>query len=101
MYDTQDKLSQRNNHDALSSPFYFAPTLFDQSNMEMTGFYQLLSELEQEIPAFEKGFYYKNGQWSKTLTLNKAQQELYEDYRLIQYDIVSGENYSLKTDFFK
>ncbi|EOI02701.1 membrane-oligosaccharide glycerophosphotransferase [Enterococcus moraviensis ATCC BAA-383] len=101
MYDTQDKLSQRNNHDALSSPFYFAPTLFDQSNMEMTGFYQLLSELEQEIPAFEKGFYYKNGQWSKTFNLNKAQQELYEDYRLIQYDIVSGENYSLKTDFFK
>lgn len=101
MYDNQQKLSDKKNLDALSSPFYFAPTLFDQSNIQMTGFYQLLSELEKQVPAFEKGFYYKDQQWSQTLTLNQAQKELYEDYRLIQYDIVSGENYSLKTDFFK
>ncbi|MBO0421663.1 sulfatase-like hydrolase/transferase [Enterococcus plantarum] len=101
MYDNQEKLSGRNTHDALISPFYFAPTLFEQSNIQMTGFYQLLSELEKQIPAFEKGFYYKDKQWSKTLSLNKTQQDLYDDYRLIQYDIVSGENYSLNTDFFK
>ncbi|WP_206911706.1 hypothetical protein IGL98_002419 [Enterococcus sp. DIV0840] len=101
MYDNQDKLSEKNTHDALSSPFYFAPTLFDQSGMQMTGFYQLLTELEKQVPAFEKGFYYKDNQWSKTLSLNESQKELYEDYRLIQYDIVSGESYSLNTDFFK
>ncbi|WP_430597418.1 LTA synthase family protein [Enterococcus sp. AZ177] len=101
MYDNQEKLSGRNTHDVLISPFYFAPTLFEQSNIQMTGFYQLLSELEKQIPAFEKGFYYKDKLWSKTLSLNKTQQDLYNDYRLIQYDIVSGENYSLNTDFFK
>lgn len=101
MYDNQEKLKERKTHDAISSPFYFAPTLFDQSDIQMTGFYQLLSELEEELPAFEKGFYYKDKKWSKTLSLNKAQEELYEEYRLIQYDIVSGENYSLKTDFFE
>lgn len=101
MYDNQEKLSERNNHDALSSPFYFASTLFNQSDMQMTGFYQLLIELQKQVSAFEKGFYYKDKQWDKTLNLNKAQQELYDDYRLIQYDIVSGENYSLKTEFFK
>ncbi|MBO0446360.1 sulfatase-like hydrolase/transferase [Enterococcus ureilyticus] len=101
MYDNQQKLSAKNTHDALSSPFYFAPTLFEQSGMQMTGFYQLLTELEKQVPAFEKGFYYKDKQWSKTLKLNRTQEELYDDYRQIQYDIVSGESYSLKTEFFK
>lgn len=101
MYDNQNKLSEKNTHDAISSPFYFAPTLFNQSGMQLTGFYQLLTDLEKEVPAFEKGFYYKDKQWSKTLSLNKSQEELYEAYRLIQYDIVSGNQYSLKTDFFK
>ncbi|WP_086313703.1 hypothetical protein A5821_001236 [Enterococcus sp. 7F3_DIV0205] len=101
MYDNQGKLSEKNTNDAVTSPFYFAPSLFEQSGMEMTGFYQLLSELEKQVPAFEKSFYYKDKKWSKTLALNKEQEELYEDYRLIQYDIVSGERYSLKNDFFK
>ncbi|MGX7244354.1 LTA synthase family protein [Enterococcus quebecensis] len=101
MYDNQGKLTGKTTHDAVSSPFYFAPTLFDQSGMQMTGFYQMLTELEKQVPAFEKGFYYKDKKWTKTLALNKTQEELYEDYRLIQYDVVSGKNYSLKTDFFK
>lgn len=100
MYDNQNHLSEKNTHDAITSPFYFAPTLFNQSGMTLTGFYQLLTEVAKEIPAFEKGFYYKDNQWSKTLSLNKSQEALYEAYRLIQYDIVSGEQYSLDTDFF-
>lgn len=101
MYDNQEKLSRKNTHDAVISPFYFAPTLFKQSGIGMTGFYQLLTTLENQVPAFEKGFYYKDKQWTKRLALTTAQEEVYEDYRLIQYDIVSGEGYSLKTNFFK
>ncbi|OJG27400.1 membrane-oligosaccharide glycerophosphotransferase [Enterococcus caccae] len=101
LYDNQGKLSEKSTHDAITSPFYFAPSLFEQSGMEMPGFYQLLSELEKQVPAFEKSFYYKDKKWNKSLALNKAQEALYEDYRLIQYDIVSGERYSLKNDFFK
>lgn len=101
MFDNREELTNQQQHGVTTSPFYFAPTLFEQSGMQMTGFYQLLSELSSQIPAFEKGFYYINNQWSKELTLNQKQTELYEDYRMIQYDIVSGEQYSLKTDFFK
>nr|WP_242585366.1 LTA synthase family protein [Enterococcus sp. DIV0242_7C1] len=100
MYDTQGSLSKQKTHDAITSPFYFAPTLFDQSDLQMTGFYQLLSQLEEQVPAFEKSFYYTNDKWNKTLKLTQSQEELYEDYRMIQYDIVSGEQYSLKNDFF-
>nr|WP_256924852.1 LTA synthase family protein [Enterococcus sp. 4G2_DIV0659] len=101
MYDNRGKLSKKATQDAIVSPFYFSSTLFDQSGLKMTGFYELLSKLEKQVPAFEKGFYYKDKKWTKTLSLNKEQEQLYEEYRLIQYDIVSGENYSLKTDFFK
>ena len=101
MYDSKNQLSQKNNHQAILSPFYFAPSLFEQSELKLTGFYQLLTTIETEIPAFEKGFYYKDKQWSKTLSMNQKQEQLYKEYQLIQYDIVSGEKYSLKTDFFK
>ncbi|MFD2305032.1 LTA synthase family protein [Enterococcus termitis] len=101
MYDNQGELSGQSKHDAITSPFYFSPTLFEQSGLKMTGFYQLLNNLEKQVPAFEKNFYYTSSNWHKTLKLNKAQEELYEEYRMIQYDIVSGEQYSLKTDFYQ
>lgn len=101
MYDTENQLTMKETHDAVISPFYFAPNLFKQSNLSTTGFYQLLNTLETELPAFEKGFDYKDGQWSKTVSLNKAQEEVYEAYQLIQYDIVAGKQYSLATDFFQ
>ncbi|MTD42288.1 sulfatase-like hydrolase/transferase [Erwinia sp. CPCC 100877] len=101
MYDTQNQLSDKKNHEAITSPFYFAPTLFAQSGLAVSGFYQLLTELEKELPAFEKGLYYQEQQWQKTLSLTKEQEKLYQDYQLIQYDIVSGESYSLHSDFFK
>lgn len=101
MYDNKNQLSQKEDHQAILSTFYFAPSLFEQSDIKMTGFYQLLSTVEKEIPAFEKGLYYKDEQWSKTLSLNQNQEALYKEYQMIQYDIFSGEKYSLKTDFFK
>jgi phosphoglycerol transferase MdoB-like AlkP superfamily enzyme len=101
MYDTQNQLSDKKNHEAMTSPFYFAPTLFEQSELAVSGFYQLLTELEKEVPAFENGLYYQEQQWQKTLSLTKEQEKLYQEYQLIQYDIVSGQGYSLDSDFFK
>lgn len=49
---------------------------------------------------FEKGNYYLGGEWKKTVEMNKKQEQLYEEYRLIQYDIVSGKQYSLENQFF-
>lgn len=100
MYDNQGKLKNSNQHDVMTSPFYFAPTLFQQSELATTGFYQLLNQLSQVMPAFEKGFYYVDNKWQSEISLSAQQNELYEDYYLIQYDIFSGEQYSLQTDFF-
>lgn len=86
--------------DQITSPFYFAPTLFDQAGEATTGFYQLLLDLQKVLPAFEKNMYYQNGQWQETVSLGD-QEELYQDYQMIQYDILAGKQYSLQTTFFE
>lgn len=85
---------------AIMSPIYFAPKLFELSGVPGTGFYQLLTDLEKVLPAFEKNFYYTD-QWQQTLALSGEDQQLYEDYQLIQYDIVAGKQYSIPANFFK
>lgn len=101
MYDTANQLSLKQQHNAQTSPFYFAPTLFQQSNLPQSGFYALLNQVQTSLPAFEKNFFYVNNQWQSTLKLSDQQQALYEDYQLIQYDIVAGEKYSMEEGFFE
>lgn len=100
MVDSQGALAtSANNH--LTSPFYFAPTLLQQAGQQVSGFYQLLLELQKQLPAFEKGMYLQNRLWQKNVDLDQATKTLYQDYQLIQYDVLAGKQYSLKSDFFK
>lgn len=101
MFDNQGKLTENSTHDAITSPFYFAANLLEQTKQPTTGFYQLLLEMEQTLPAFERELYYQGGQWRQEAQLNKEQETLYDAYKMIQYDIVSGKQYSLKEGFFK
>lgn len=99
MFDSQGELEK--NEAPVTSPFYFAANLMNQTNQQTTGFYQLLLALQNELPAFERELYYQEGQWHREAQLNKKQAELYQAYEMIQYDIVSGEKYSLQTNFFE
>ncbi|EMF0378361.1 LTA synthase family protein [Enterococcus hirae] len=99
MFDSQGELEK--NEAPVTSPFYFAADLMNQTNQQTTGFYQLLLALQNELPAFERELYYQEGQWHRETQLNKKQAELYQAYEMIQYDIVSGEKYSLQTNFFE
>ncbi|MFQ6368712.1 LTA synthase family protein [Enterococcus hirae] len=99
MFDSQGELEK--NEAPVTSPFYFAADLMNQTNQQTTGFYQLLLALQNELPAFERELYYQEGQWHREAQLNKIQAELYQAYEMIQYDIVSGEKYSLQTNFFE
>lgn len=99
MFDSQGELEKT--EAPVTSPFYFAADLMNQTNQQTTGFYQLLLALQNELPAFERELYYQEGQWHREAQLNKKQTELYQAYEMIQYDIVSGEKYSLQTNFFE
>ncbi|VTS78354.1 arylsulfatase [Enterococcus hirae] len=99
MFDSQGELEKT--EAPVTSPFYFAADLMNQTNQQTTGFYQLLLALQNELPAFERELYYQEGQWQREAQLNKKQAELYQAYEMTQYDIVSGEKYSLQTNFFE
>ncbi|MCC1499502.1 LTA synthase family protein [Enterococcus hirae] len=99
IFDSQGELEKT--EAPVTSPFYFAADLMNQTNQQTTGFYQLLLALQNELPAFERELYYQEGQWQREAQLNKKQAELYQAYEMIQYDIVSGEKYSLQTNFFE
>ncbi|EMF0109571.1 LTA synthase family protein [Enterococcus hirae] len=99
MFDSQGELEKT--EAPVTSPFYFAADLMNQTNQQTTGFYQLLLALQNELPAFERELYYQEGQWHREAQLNKKRAELYQAYEMIQYDIVSGEKYSLQTNFFE
>lgn len=101
IYDSKGELSKKEQHAAITSPIYFGPQVFSQSGHGVTGFYQLLLTLEKELPAFEKGMYQIDGEWQKELKLSQKAQQVYDDYRLIQYDLVSGKQYSMKENFFE
>ncbi|MGX7205150.1 sulfatase-like hydrolase/transferase [Enterococcus pingfangensis] len=98
MYDNRHELTAQQ---VTTSPFYFAADLFQQGQLQMTGFQNLLVALQKELPAFEKGMYYQSGQWGKEARLNKAQEKIYQAYQLIQYDVTAGEQYSLQENFFE
>jgi len=85
---------------AVTSPFYFAPTLLEESQQPTNGFYEMLLTLQEELPAFETGQYYIGGQWQTQLSLNKETQAVYDAYQMIQYDVLQGEQYSLAADLF-
>lgn len=101
IFDSAGKLVKSGQHEAITSPFYFAPNLFSQAGLDTPPYYEMLLKLEKTLPAFEKNMYFKQGSWQKNLTLTGAAKTTYEDYRMIQYDVLAGKQYSLKTNFFK
>ncbi len=101
LYDNKHQLKNQDQQGVVTSPFYFTPDLFSQAGLQTTGFHQLLLALQTEIPAFEKGMYYQSGQWGETARLNQAQEKIYQDYQMIQYDVTAGEQYSLQENFFE
>lgn len=82
------------------SPQYFTLLTKELANLPLTGFDRLRQALLSYLPAFERGRYYYEGKYHKELSLNNKQQQIYQDYQLIQYDITVGEQYSLKQGFF-
>lgn len=99
MVDSQEKLQDTTN-DHVTSPFYFGPTLMAQAQQPVSGFYQMLLNLQTILPAFETGMYLTDS-WQKTLSLKGTDQKLYDDYQMIQYDVLAGKRYSLSTDFYQ
>lgn len=100
IYDNKGELEKETEQKDYSS-MYITPTTLNSANMKSSGFYALTNQLQQVLPAFENGLYLSNGIWSENLKLSEQDRTVYEEYKLIQYDILMGKKYSLKMNFFK
>lgn len=92
------------------SPNDFIALTAKQVNAKVSAYYALLTKVQEELPAM-KVYAYKNGKnpvfvnndgkTVKYRDLSKKQKELYDDLKLVQYDLTAGKQYLFKTNFFK
>lgn len=91
------------------SPNNFIALTAKQVNAKVSAYYALLTKVQEELPAI-KVYAYKNGKnpvfvnndgkTVKYRDLSKKQKELYDDLKLVQYDLTVGKQYLFKTNFF-
>ncbi|GAB5053868.1 hypothetical protein PESHB5_03670 [Pediococcus parvulus] len=83
------------------SPNMFTPMVMEKLNEKVSPYYALLTAVQQKVPAAELNKYMKkNGQLIVKKNLSKKAKIILRDYKLIQYDITAGKQYSLKTKNF-
>ncbi|MDR7814996.1 LTA synthase family protein [Lacrimispora sp.] len=80
------------------SSYQLLPTVLELYNLKQPTFYKFLNVLYKESPGLALGVVL-NPDGTHSNTLNEKQQELYELYKLIQYDYIYGNNY-LGNEFF-
>ncbi|PGS91249.1 phosphoglycerol transferase [Bacillus cereus] len=82
-----------NDNLGLVSPIHFSNLIFDYTGLNKSLFYQFLSELYKEIPVLRDELKVdKNGEVINDLT--KKQKEMLEQYKMLQYDLLVGNQYS-------
>ncbi|WP_283598742.1 LTA synthase family protein [Ligilactobacillus salivarius] len=92
------------------SPIDFIALTAEQTNSKVSPYYALLTEIQKELPtikvyAYNNGknsvFVDKKGKTIKYKQLTKKQKRLYNDLKLVQYDLTTGKQYLYKNNFFK
>ncbi|MDN4876282.1 sulfatase-like hydrolase/transferase [Bacillus cereus] len=82
-----------NDNLGLVSLIHFSNLIFDYAGLNKSLFYQFLSEFYKEIPVLRDELKVdKNGEVINDLT--KRQKEMLEQYKMLQYDLLVGNQYS-------
>ncbi|KGR77747.1 LTA synthase family protein [Ureibacillus manganicus] len=83
------------------SPYTMSSILFEHLNVAVTPYYELISELKETVPAIRWGEYYlQQNQTAIYWELPEDILEIVDDYRMIQYDINVGAQYSIDLGMF-
>ncbi|QUL57445.1 LTA synthase family protein [Paenibacillus tritici] len=76
------------------SPAFLGPAVFRLSGQSLPAYYKLLEQVRAEIPGLSKKVLIGPGNSGVLQELTPDQQELLNDYRLIEYDLLEGEKYA-------
>lgn len=74
------------------SPSFIGPTLFKLSGQALPPYYKLLEKVQSEIPGLNKNVLI--GVSGIISQLTPDQRSLLNDYRLVEYDLLEGEQYA-------
>ncbi|MDT3424839.1 phosphoglycerol transferase MdoB-like AlkP superfamily enzyme [Paenibacillus forsythiae] len=74
------------------SPAFIGPTVFELAGQRLPAYYKLLDKVKSELPGLSKSVLI--GPSGVITGLTAEQQALLDDYRLVEYDMLEGENYS-------
>jgi phosphoglycerol transferase MdoB-like AlkP superfamily enzyme len=74
------------------SPAWLGPTVFQLSGQKMPPYYRLLEKIKAEIPGLNK--HVLIGSSGVIPELNAKQQELLDDYKMVEYDLLEGKQYA-------
>ncbi|MBY9078022.1 sulfatase-like hydrolase/transferase [Paenibacillus sp. HN-1] len=75
------------------SPAFIGPEVFRMTGQEMPAYYKLLDQVRSQLPGLSKNVLI--GSANEIVSgLSSEQQELLNDYRLVEYDILEGEDYA-------
>lgn len=80
------------------SPAFLGPTVFNLTNQPFPTYYKLLEKVKAEINGLSNNIMISSNGGGIT-QLTDGQEELLQDYKMIQYDILEGENYSAELLF--
>ncbi|WP_260275114.1 LTA synthase family protein [Pediococcus parvulus] len=84
-------------HTKIVSPNMFTPMVFAQTNTKVSPYMALLTEINRYVPAAERDkFMNEKGNYISENKLSKKAKQILADYKLIQYDITAGKQYSIK-----
>lgn len=85
------------------SPNMMSSIVLEQLNVTLTPYYTLMYELQKTTPVIRWGEYYLSQEERHVYEddLPDNVQELINDYRMIQYDITAGEQYSIELGMFR
>lgn len=100
-YDSDYHLSFSNQTSSVLSPIYFYPLLRQQAQLPISTWDYLLLKLQEVLPAFEADLSYNGSVWQSGMKIPPKAKKLFADYQMLQYDILSGNQYSLNTTLFK
>lgn len=82
------------------SPAFLGVTIFDMLNKPLTPYYTMLEEVKSSLPGLKSSVLVDNNGNIKS-NLSESEKQLLEDYKLIEYDLLLGKQYSLSVLFNK
>ena len=99
-------------HTKVVSPNDFIAMVAEQTNSKVTPYLALLTAVYQDLPAVSVNtgqgntnatvqFTNDKGQIVKENQLTKKQKQLWQDYKLVQYDLTAGKQYLYKFKMMK